>query len=470
MRSKAGFDEFIPYWNASLFLFGVGLAGRALEPFIGYRAIGFLFLLAVLLTGFLGRLGPVLFAATISWLSWNYFFIPPRFTFTIGAPEDVLMCATYFFVAIVTGILANRIKSQEAVIREREERTNFLYEVMKDLSDLSQKEFIARITDRLSNVLDGRVEVILNPVGGPTTSFEDDEALFVPIKGNEETVGVCKFVPTHRAPLSLDQENLLQSVCRQIGITIERGHVEQRLREAERLRESEKVHQTLLNSISHEIRTPLTVIIGSASALEKAQPFKSETSTKLIAGELKRASERLNRVVENLLDMSRISAGGIAIKREWHDVSDLVGVTVSRLDLGERRLKVDVPTEIPLVQMDFRLIEHALSNILFNAVTYSPAGTEIAIHAEPKQGHVLIRVDDAGPGIPPEYLPNIFDKFFRVPGSPPGGTGLGLSIAKSIVELHGGSIAARNRKEGGVSFELSLPLTKSPELPKDIHG
>jgi two-component system sensor histidine kinase KdpD len=499
------FDDILPYWNASWFLFAVGIASRGLEEFIGYRAVGFLFLLAVLVVGFFGRLGPVLFAAAVSALSWNFFFIPPKFTLAIGSPEDALMCATFFFVALVTGILANRVKNQEEINRVREARTNFLYEVMRDISrSQDRNDFLAKIVDRLSGVLIGQCHIFLKsaenefefPVGAETpelsirereaarealdtgkvtgwstSSYDDLKSLYIPIKGNAETVGVFRYLPEQSLALSIDQENLVQTVCRQVGIALEQRIVQQRLLETEKLRESEKIHQTILNSISHELRTPLTVIIGSASALEQEPALTNESSRRLMTGELRKAGQRLNRVVENLLDMSRLSSNGLSIKREWHDISDLIGVSVSSIQetLEGRRLNIEVPAELPLVEMDFRLLEHALTNVLINALAYTPAGSAIEIHAVKNADSLSIVVDDNGPGILPEYLPHVFDKFFRVPGAPPGGTGLGLSIAKSILEFHEGSISVKNRSGGGAQFQLSLPLRTAPTPPKELH-
>jgi two-component system sensor histidine kinase KdpD len=497
---KKDFDDFIPYWNTAVLLFAVGFLGRAIESFIGYRAIGFLFLFAVLVVGFLGRLGPVLCAAVLSWLSWNFFFIPPRFTFAISAPEDVLMCATYVFVAFATGILANRVKRQERILLERQARTNLLYEVMLDLSASERhNEFLLKINERLAEVLNGTCEVLLKAkdgslsplslsasdsedvdlareteaaqaafetgqlAGWSSEQFEDAKALYVPIKGHNETVGVFRYLPDQEILLSIDQENLLQSVCRQVGMKLEQRFVEERLREAERLRESDKMHQTLLNSISHELRTPLTAIIGSASALDDDVTLKNDSSRRRLAQEIKSSGERLNRVVENLLDMSRLNAGGIAIKKEWHDLSDLIGVAIQRVahGVGARKIETSIESQLPLIEIDFRLMEHALSNILSNAITYSPDGSKIMINVKKNGERVEISTEDQGRGIEESYRAFVFDKFFRVPGSPPGGTGLGLSIVKSSVEFHGGAVTALGSSGGGARIVVSLPISHS---------
>ncbi len=325
-------------------------------PFIGYRAVGFVFLIGVLIVGSISTLGPVLFAAFVSTIAWNLFFIPPLFTFRISNPEDLILCLTYFIAAIITGVLTTKL-------RDREER----------------------------------------------------------------------------------------------------------LRQTEVLKESEKLHQTLLNSISHELRTPLTAIVGCATALGNEQASESKEFRQALATELTLATDRLNRVIENLLDMSRLNSGAMTLKKEWHDLHDLIGVTLQRLgkNLEGFSVEVDVAANLPLIEMDFRLMEHVLSNILVNAAQYSPKGTKIEISAAAKYGKAVILISDAGPGIPEDSLKKVFEKFYRIPGTPAGGTGLGLSIAKSIIEFHGGTIEVENRSTGGAKFCILLPLGRAPEVPKD---
>lgn len=495
----------IAYWNTFVFLMGVGFISGMLEPIIGYRAVGFLFLLAVLVVGRMGTLGPVVLGATISALVWNFFFIPPKLTFAISTPEDFILCATFFVVAVITGTLTTRVRTHEMLLREREERTNVLYAVLKDISSSRGKaEFLSRVTTRMSHVFSGECGVLLKERDGKLTMAKDDSyqmplaekefavaqwsfengkmagwstetlaqsgALFVPLKGNAEPVGVFIYKPKDRRKLSLEQQNLLLSVCGQLGLSIERHFVDNRLLETSRLQESEKLHQTLLNTISHEMRTPLTSILGSAYLLQADDSPNTEAFRKTIGAELTNSGERLNRVIENLLDMSRLNAGVMAIKKEWHDIHDLIGVTVKRLGAGlnDRKLTIDFPPVLPLVEMDFRLVEHALENVIFNAASYTPVGSEIRVSADVSQGFLSLIVEDSGAGIPVDSLDKIFDKFYRVPGTPAGGTGLGLSIVKSIAEFHHGGVRVENRREGGARFVISLPLGVPPSMPQEI--
>lgn len=498
-------SSLIAYWNSLWFFIGIGFLSGFVEPYIGYRAVGFLFLLGVLTVGRVGRMGPVMFSALISAVGWNFFFIPPRLTFAISTPEDFIMCLTYFVVAMITGTLTSRVRRHEILLRDREDRTNVLYEVLKDISTSSAKsEFLERVAIRIGQVLDGDAGVVLKArdgrinerieasyrvqldakelavaqwsfanrkaAGWSTDTLADSKYLFVPLDGNSEILGVFAFKPRLPQKLSVEQESLLRSVCRQLGLSLERHFAEKRLIEAEKLKESEKLHQTLLNSISHEMRTPLTVILGSASALGDDTVKKTDDLRKSLANEITAAGERLNRVIENLLDMSRLSSGVLAIKKEWHDVHDLIRAALSRVGRHQdrNRIRIDVPQDLPLVEMDFRLLQHAVSNVIFNAITYVPGESEICLTASISNGQLSIIVDDSGPGIPEESIPVLFDKFYRVPGSPTGGTGLGLSIVKSIVEFHSGTVTVTNRQEGGARFQILLPVGDLPAIPKEI--
>ncbi len=245
------------------------------------------------------------------------------------------------------------------------------------------------------------------------------------------------YFPDEPRKLSLEQENLLYSVCGQLGAAIERHFVEKRLRENERLQASEKLHQTLLNSISHEMRTPLTAIMGSAEALLNNSNAESDVQRQTLAQELLHAGERLNRVIENLLDMSRLESGVLALKLEWHDLQDLVGVVLTRLrkSLERHSVSVTIPENLPLVWLDFRLFEHALTNIIYNASIYTPTNTQIFISVKVERNSIRIIIEDNGPGIPAGSMAKLFDKFYRVPGSPTGGTGLGCPLQRALLKF-----------------------------------
>lgn len=493
------------YWYTVVSIIVVGIIGTLIEGFIGYRAVGFIFLLAVIILGTFGSIGAVILAASLSTLGWNYFFIPPKYTFLIGNTEDVLMCVAFFVVALITGFLTNRLKYHENLIREREERTNILYGILQDIASATEKsEFLLKVTQRVGQMLDAECSVLLKsvsgvlefdeakayhielsvkdsavaqwcfennkPAGWSTETLSESVALFLPLRGPSEIVGVFVFKPKRRLrKLDIEKENLLLSIVRQLGVSIQRHFLSRRLQESQRLKDSEKLHQTLLNSISHEMRTPLTAILGAASALEQDITVKDPQQVRTVVSGLHDAADRLNRVIENLLDMSRLNSGVLSLQLEWHDFNDLLSVVIKKLEkpLTGHKLNVQFLENVVLLKIDFRLMEHALANIILNAATYTPAGSKINISLKQLSDEFTVEIEDNGLGIPEESLTKVFDKFYRVPGSPTGGTGLGLSIVKSIVELHKGSIHVENVVPHGAKFTITLPLEEQPVLPSE---
>lgn len=493
------------YWNVFwILLMMTGFCTLA-ESVLGYRTVGFMYLLAVLIVGILSSLGPVFFAALLSALAWDYLFIPPKFRFIVSEPDDAILLLSYFVVALIVGFLTNRIKLHERLIRQREERTNVLYDILQDIANSRAKsEFLPKVTARVGKILNAECGILLKGLqtdslvnerspfsvelsekefavatwslksqknaGWSTNTLAQSESLYIPLQGQTEKVGVFVFKPKANQNLSLEDENLLFSITRQLGLSIERYFIEKRLLEAQRLKQSEELHQTLLNSISHEMRTPLTSILGAASALEDEKMAGDKKYVMTVAADLHDAGDRLNRVIENLLDMSRLNSGALALNLEWHDFKDLLGVTVQKLakPLANHRIKTVYPEEVPLLRMDFRLMEHAISNLILNAAIYSPAGTEITITLRRLKDSFRLLVEDEGPGIPQDALLQVFHKFYRVPGTPTGGTGLGLSIVKSIVELHHGSVHAERRNGFGSRFVVELPAETPPQMPSEV--
>lgn len=303
--------------------------------------------------------------------------------------------------------------------------------------------------------------------GWSTETLNQAKSLCIPLKGVAESVGVLVFKPLRKGVrLRVDQAELLNAIVTQLGISIERHFLSRRLIEAQAIKDSEVLHQTLLNSISHEMRTPLTAIMGSASAiLDKAQNDKDLRS---ISENLSDASDRLNRVIENLLDMSRLNAGVLGLKKEWHDVSDLVGVVLQKLEknLRNHKLVVQVDEDLELIHIDYRLFEHALANLILNATQYAGKDCVITVKAGRVNDKVLISIEDNGIGISEEFVPKIFEKFYRVPETPAGGTGLGLSIVKSIIELHKGTLRYEANQPQGSKFIVELPAEKAPGIDK----
>ncbi|MGZ3742510.1 MAG: ATP-binding protein [Pseudobdellovibrionaceae bacterium] len=496
----------IQYWYVLWIMIAVSIFANLTSGFLGYHSIGFIYLVAILGLSLAFSLGPVLFSAALSSLLWNFFFIPPKFTFAISSSEDILLCLSYFIVAVTTGYLTFRIRKHEKIFQEREERTQFLYEYTKDLAAGGDKEvYLAKVTEKLSNVLKGQCGFILKDedeklnfnviasefmklsekeqavalwalengkaAGWGTENLPSSRNFYLPMKSSNGPIGLILFRPKKIKRLSVDQENLLFTVGNQVAMILEKESLEEKSKNADRLNESEKLHQALMNSVSHELKTPLTTIIGSISTLSDEKVQANPEVRKELSKELIRASHRLNRVIENLLDMTRLNSGMLTLKRDWYDVRELLASTVKGLEVDLAGHPVDFDfKEIPLIRIDYQLLEQVFANIILNAVAYTPDKSPIHIAVSEEVGKIVIKIRDEGKGLPPESFSRIFEKFYRLPGTKAGGTGLGLFITKSLVEAHGGQIEARNASDyrtGGAEFIIYLPVDP---MPKVIEG
>ncbi|MFZ1684167.1 MAG: sensor histidine kinase KdpD [Candidatus Zixiibacteriota bacterium] len=495
----------IRYWFMLWIVLAAALVSAVLLPIVGYRAVGFVFLLGVLVVGLFVSIGPTLFAAVLAALTWDYFFIPPRGNFHIGEPEDVAMCVALLLSASVTGTLMSRIRRRERLLRSREERTAVLYQIASALSAATDRHALAAaVSGNLSTLLNADISVALADANGrlehidtgladywmigekewivaswafehrkaagwSTDTLASAAARYVPLNGPTETTGVLAFKPRGARTLSQDEENLLMAVARQMAVAAERELLQERSSRIQQLAESERLYQTILSSVSHELRTPLTAIIGNASALSNSQIAADPSNRQQLADDIVENAERLNRVVSNLLDMSRLNSGKLSLKRDWHDLRDLITVTLSaqKSMLAKHHLSVNLAESLPLVRIDFQLFQQALTNLVLNAAGYTPEGTTIEVGARIFERTFVVNVSDNGPGLPEDSIPHLFEMFYRVPGSRAGGAGIGLAITQGIIEAHGGTITARNLPTGGACFTISLPLERQPEMPQN---
>jgi len=481
------------------------LVAAACFPFnniIEYQTVSLILLFTVALLPLRFGMGPVLLAAALSAVVWDYLFIPPIFTFSVSRVPDILMLLMYFCIALVLGVLTSRTRAQQRAVRLREERAVALYTLSRDLSLARTKDAVAEAAiANIRKFFSADVVLCLGQTDGdiftaphPASTLEVSEkdlgvaawvywnekqagrftdtlpsaaATYYPMSGPRYPLGVLGVRLRGGSKLSIDQETLLENFIRQIASAIERETLNEITKKAVVVEESERLYKTLFNSISHEMRTPLSAIMGaSETLLDGTLSQHPETRTELI-GEIHDAAARLNRLVENLLDMTRLESGLIQPKLEWCDIRDLINSAVAKTaaELAGYRVVIDTPADILLLRIDFALMEQVLTNLLLNASFYTPPGSEIQVRASGTGTECEITVADNGPGLPGDALEKVFDKFFRVPGSRTGGTGLGLSIARGFVEAHRGTIRAENRAGGGLRFVIRLPLEKYP-LPE----
>lgn len=334
-------------------IFSISAICYLFSGFIGYRVTAFVLLVTVSIIATLFDIFPVLLAALLSALIWDFFFIPPRFTFRINSTEDVIMLLMYFVIASVSSVLTFKIREITKKAREEEEKAKAV-----------------------------------------------------------------------------------------------------------------KLYNTLLNSLSHELRTPIATIIGASDNLLNADKF-SEQQKRDLAFEISQASLRLNKQVENLLNMSRLESGFIKAKMDWCDIHELIHSVVNQLDdhLKQHRVSVIIHTEMPLVKLDFGLMQHVLNNLISNAAIYTPEGSLIKLKAKIDKTNntdtLNITIEDDGKGFPEDEIEKVFDKFYRLRDTKTGGTGLGLSIVKGLVEAHHGKISLKNIPGSGAKFTIEIPAITS---------
>jgi two-component system sensor histidine kinase KdpD len=446
---------------------------------------------------YLGR-GPAILTSILSVLAFDYFFTDPFFSFAVADTEYLLTFLGLFVVGIVISGLVARIREQIESIRRREQETTALYTLSRDLAAAADLATIVHaIVINTSATFDRVAAVLLPDAADPTTlrpfapssefqldadqmtlavwAFQHGEAAgrgaavdatararYLPLKSARGIIGVLGVRPLDPDQhLTADQLRLLDAFANQAALAIERARLAEAARRAELLHATEKLQTALLNSISHDLRTPLVSITGALSSLaEDRGTFDAATKQSLIEA-AREDAERLNRLVGNLLDMTRIESGALKLNRQPCDVQDLIGTALEQVHarLGARPVTVAIPDDLPPAPLDFVLIVQVLVNVIDNALKYSPPGSPLEICARVAQSKVEIAVADRGSGIPREDLARVFDKFNRVqrPDNV-SGSGLGLSICKGFVEAHGGRIWAQNRTGGGTVITLALPL------------
>ncbi len=461
------------------------------------------YLLGIILVSLRFGYGPSVCAAVLSVLLLDFFFVPPYLSFSVTDFQHVVMFAVMFVVAIVISKLTLRVRLQADAARFRERRTSELYAMSRELAATRATRSLAGIAiEHVQRVFDAKVSLF---IGGPNGQLEnsgsqegalvvDDgdrevaqwvwshnkpgglgtdtlptaSALYLPLRGGQGPVGVlgvsANAVQRFSDP---EQRALLEVFADQIASALERAMLAEQAQQAHVQVEAERLRSSLLSSVSHDLRTPLSVITGAASALVESDGALGMPARQDLAETILEESQRLNRLVRNLLDMTRLSSGAVQITKEWQPIEGIVGAVLGRLEapLRGRDVETHLPAELPLVPIDGVLIEQLLMNLLENALKYSPDETPISITATREGTAFLIAIADRGPGVRPELAQKIFEKFFRAPGERMGsGAGLGLAICRAIAEAHGGRIWVDQREGGGAVFRFTLPIEGAPPV------
>ena len=476
--------------------------GEVLTEITPIPNLSIVFLLAVLVTAMSFGIWPAIYASVLSFLTYNFFFIPPIYTFTVAEPYELLALVIFLVVAVISSALAGRVREQARISANRMRAMRRLYEFTRRLSGLAALDAVAEGAASEIHASLGRAVVVLlahgddiglsaawppedmldaaamtaarwaynhvEPAGADTGTLPIIPWFFVPLTVGKKTLGVVGVAKSKdTAPLDSEARALLDTLVEQTAAALERASLSREMVAAKTATETERVRNTLLASVSHDFRTPLSSILGSATSLINFGDKLDATAKKDLLGQIKKEAEDLDEMVRNLLAITRIDAGALELRHDWIDlreVSERV-VSAARRHGARQQIKVDLPADLPLIRADASLTEQVIGNVVGNAVVHTPAETEVMLDGVAGPDSVTLRVTDNGPGISVEELPHIFEKFVKGTDSstlrPDGaqGTGLGLAIAKGIMEAHDGSIEVQSplEKGRGARFILTFP-------------
>jgi two-component system sensor histidine kinase KdpD len=492
-------------WAICLVLAATGV-GALFQRMIAPTNLAMVYLLTVVVAAvFLGR-GPSILVSLLSVLAFDFFFVPPFYTFAVTDTEYILTFIGLFGVGLVISELTARVRDQAEAAQRRELDSSTLYALSRDLSTAEGLEAIIRaVTDNVSQTF-GREVVLFLPdskekqslklinqspdfvldenelavaawsfkfgqiAGRGTDTLSASTGRYIPLKTPRGIVGVLGVKPKdEKSQMNSDQRRLLETFSSQAALAIERAQLATQAQETQLLQATERLQTALLNSISHDLRTPLVSITGALSSLSDGGAAMEPHIHQALVDTARGEADRMNRLVGNLLNMTRLEAGAMLVAKQPGDIQDAIGTALENFDesLRERKVTVDVAKNISLVPMDFVLVVQVLVNLVDNALKYSNAESPVEIRARQGDEEIFVSVSDRGIGIPADDLERIFEKFYRV--ETPGkisGTGLGLSISRGIIESHGGHIWAEIRPGGGTTITFSLPLIEMREVEK----
>jgi two-component system sensor histidine kinase KdpD len=492
-----------PYIAALLAVAAALGVSELIEPFLGIENVDLVFLTAVVGVAVRYGLWPSLFATVVSSLCYNFFFLPPIYTFTITDPTNIGAFVFFTIVAVVVSHFAARGRSRTVAAHERVRAVELLYAFSRKLASVGTLDDVLWATAyQTALMLKVRVVLLLPEDGSIVVKAgyppEDilDEAdvaaakwawqnnrsagrgsdtlpgakrLFLPMRTGRGAIGIIGIDSDKPGPLlTPDQRRLLDALIDQSALAIERVRLVEDLERAKRTAEADRLRSALLTSISHDLKTPLAAVLGAAGMLRDLSGALSDGEKADLLGTIVDEAERLNRFIANLLDMTRLESGAIVPNAAPHDIREIVGSALRRASkiLAHHRVELELAADLPMLDVDAVLFEQVLFNLLDNAAKYSPNDTTIRIQSWRDRDSVCLQVLDEGDGIPPAELEHIFDKFYRVEKRDQvrAGTGLGLAISRGFVEAMHGTITAANRTDRtGAAFAIRLPIPPGTE-------
>ena len=466
---------------------------------VSYRAFGHVYLLTVIVLSLRVGRWPVLVAAIGSAVAWDYAIIPPRMSFSTLEFEDDVILGTYFIAALIAGQLTTRIRAQELAERRLKRRATALFHLTHAVAEArSFDEAVAAAMRQAEELFGTRVALLLvgedhqltphaagsyaldwreravadwavrnaRDAGPGTGECEWADALHAPMRREGAVLGLFVVArPPHVEAATPEQRELVGAFAAQIALALEREQLRAASEREKLLVESDRLHRTLLDSVSHELKTPLAVLRAAADGLGSDDPARQRA----LSGEIRTATRRLERLVANLLDQTRLEAGALRPQLDWCDARDLIAT--SRRGIGDalagRAVTVEIAEGVPLFPADAKLMEQVIGNLLLNVALHTPAGTPVTISAGVAADSLraFIAVADRGPGLAPEMRAHLFEKFRRGPEARAGGVGLGLSIVRGLMLAQKGDIVADEAPGGGARFTVFLPLVPPEAVP-----
>jgi two-component system, OmpR family, sensor histidine kinase KdpD len=457
--------------------------------------LSLVFLLATVVVATRFGRGPSILAATLGVAVFDFCFVPPYFSFAVRDDPYVLTFLVMLAVGITVSTLATRVRNQVEAARSHAQWVATLHALSRELAEARDASAIVACASRqLEAALEGSTVFLLPDAGGQlavpgvgmdenevaaarwvfvhgsaagrgTDSFREARGLYLPLQTAARTVGVLSFRSLDgAAPADPRQRSMLEALAHQVAGALERTLLADEAKQIELRARTEELRNALLSSVSHDLRTPLATIMGSATTVLEDRGTMDAAQRADLARAIYEEADRLNRLVTNLLAMTRVESRDLALTREWVPLEEIVGAALERVSvrLGARSVRSTIPADLPSVSVDPVLLEQVFVNLLENAVRYTPDGTPIEIEARGQGEAVQVEIRDRGPGLAAGLERRIFEKFFRAPGAPSGGSGLGLAICRGIVVAHGGTIEAYNRAGGGAVFRFTLPASGTP--------
>jgi two-component system, OmpR family, sensor histidine kinase KdpD len=472
-----------PYLLSVLSVAIVTVVMTYLVPGMPPTNIALLYLLVVLITATTFGLGPGVLCSALAFLAFNFFFVAPLHTFIVTDVQDVVRLFTFLVVAIIASSLAGRARMEADTAARRATELAALYELSQEIGAEVALErslpLVAQTTAELLHVpacsvwlynTEGRLVEHVRFGTEPSDAYRRSDVF---LRVGPRVLGVLRVThPSLQPTFSTSEQKLLDTITTQVVLLLERARLVEEISHVRALAESDRLKSALLSSVSHDLRTPLAVIKGAATDLLDPTITHDPAAQLDLLHVVNEEADRLNRLVGNLLAMSRLEAGSIPSTRSPQHLGELIEAVVDRLrpSLGTRQVRVTVPDDLPLVHVNTTQFDHVLTNLLENAAKYTPNGTPIAIQAQAIEGGVQIEVRDAGHGITEGMTERIFEKFVRGigPERHADGSGLGLAICKGIIEAHGGRMWAENGVNGGACFICTLPL--AAPVARGQHG